>query len=86
MKIQNISANAELLEEELRCLLRQIRNNSGMRQVDLAAKLGRPQSFVSNYEAGERGLGILELRCICEAVGISLIEFVSRFEDKAKVL
>ena len=43
-------------------LLRELRNKAGLRQSDVAAKLRRPQSFVSKYEAGERQLDILELR------------------------
>ena len=84
MTIQNTSAGEKLLQEKFQYLLRQVRSEAGMRQVDLAAKLGRPQSFVSNYEAGERGLDIMELRSICEAVGISLPEFVNRFEEAVK--
>ena len=68
-------------QESLQRLLRQIRLDAGLRQVDLANRLGRPQSFVSKYESGEKRLDILELRQICEAVGISLVEFVRRLED-----
>lgn len=52
-----------------------------MRQEDLAAKLGQPQSFVSRYESGERRVDLLELKAICRAVGITLNEFVRRFEE-----
>lgn len=60
-------------------LLRQVRLEAGLRQTDVAEKLGKPQSFVSNYESGERRLDLLELLTICEALGIPLIEFVTRF-------
>ena len=65
---------------ELIVLLREIRVEAGLRQVELAQRLGQPQSFVSKYESGERRLDLLQLRQICEAVGISLPEFVKRFE------
>lgn len=68
-------------QKKLQRLLRQIRRGKGLRQADLAKILGKPQSFVSNYERGERRLDLLELRQICTAVGISLGEFVRRFED-----
>jgi transcriptional regulator with XRE-family HTH domain len=68
-------------QKHLYMLLRQIRLEAKLRQVDLADKLGRPQSFVSKYESGERRLDILELRQICKTVGISLVEFVQRLED-----
>ena len=55
-----------------------------MRQVELAHRLGQPQSFVSKYESGERRLDLLQLRQICEAVGISLPDFVKRFEKSLR--
>ncbi len=63
-------------------LLRQIRLDANMRQVDLAERLGQPQSFVSKYESGERRLDILELRSLCKAVSITLGQFVSRLEER----
>ena len=69
--------------KRLPALLRQIRLEAGMRQADVAELLGQPQSFVSKYESGERRLDLLELRQVCKAVGISLAEFVRRFEDSS---
>jgi transcriptional regulator with XRE-family HTH domain len=71
-------------QKKLQRLLRQTRLGAGLRQQDLAELLKRPQSFVSKYEAGRRRLDLLELRQICEAVGISLSEFVRRFEESLK--
>ena len=68
-------------QERLRDLLRRVRVDAGLRQLDLARRVGQPQSFVSKYESGERRLDLLELRQICEAVGLSLGEFVRRFEE-----
>ncbi len=68
-------------QRKLQELLRQVRLGAGMRQSDLAEKLGQPQSFVSKYESGERRLDLLEMRQICAAVGISLREFVDRLEQ-----
>lgn len=61
-------------------LFREIRLEAGLRQVDLARKLGKAQSFVSRYESGERRLDILELRSLCRVVGVSPAEFFRRFE------
>jgi transcriptional regulator with XRE-family HTH domain len=61
-------------------LLRQVRVEAGLRQVDLAKKLRQPQSFVSKYESGERRLDLLELTQVCRACGISLVSFVERFD------
>lgn len=65
----------------LLALLRQVRRDAGLRQVDLAQLLGQPQSFVSKYESGERRLDLVQLEQICKAVGISLEEFVRRFQE-----
>lgn len=67
--------------ERVQGLLRQIREEAGLRQVDLAEKLGHPQSFVSKYEGGDRCLDLLELEQVCKALGVSLSEFIRRYED-----
>ncbi len=66
----------------LLALLRQVRFTAKLRQVDLAERLGQPQSFVSKYESGERRLDILELRSLCKAVGITLEQFVAKLEER----
>lgn len=66
---------AQLLE-----LLKQVRTEAGLRQIDLAARLKQQQSYISKYESGERRLDLLELHQICKACGLSLVEFVKRFE------
>ena len=68
--------------EKLQNLLKKIRQEKGILQVDLAEKLGVPQSFVSKYESGDRRLDILELRQVCKAIGISLEEFIQQLEEK----
>jgi len=65
-------------------LLRQMRLDAGLRQEDLADKLGEPQSFVSRYESGERRLDVLELRRICRLLGVSFTEFVRKLEGQSK--
>ena len=50
----------------------------------MAAKLGKPQSFVSNYESGERRLDLLELQGLCEVLGIGLVDFTKRYEVASK--
>jgi transcriptional regulator with XRE-family HTH domain len=61
-------------------LLRQLRDQAGLRQADVAEQLGVPQSFVSKYEAGERRLDIIELRRLCGVLGTDLPHFVRRLE------
>ena len=61
-------------------LLKKARVNAGLRQVDLAKRLGVPQSMISKYEVGERRIDLLELRDICAALDISLPDFVKELE------
>jgi transcriptional regulator with XRE-family HTH domain len=76
-------ASKSIYSEELGVLvglLRQLREEAGLRQVDLAERLDRHQSFVSKYEAGQRRLDLIELRAVAAALGVSLSEVVRRFE------
>jgi DNA-binding XRE family transcriptional regulator len=70
-------------KEALLDALREARSEVGLTQAELAARLGRPQSFVSKYESGERRLDLIELSEVCAALGISLENFVSRVRSKA---
>lgn len=69
-------------KEKLISLLRDIRKEAGLSQLQLANKLGMPQSFVSKYESGERRLDVLELRIICSALDMTLDAFVKKLERK----
>ncbi len=69
----------------LQQVLRQLRLGAGQRQEDLAARLHEPQSFVSKYESGERRLDLIELRQICQATGVSLLDLVARFEEQLRL-
>ena len=71
-------------QARLQALLKSVRMKAGLRQVDLAAQLGQPQSFVSKFESGERRLDILELRQVCAILGVSLEQFAARLEDSLK--
>ncbi len=65
-------------------LLREIRIEAGLTQMGLAERIERDQTFVSKYESGQRRLDVLELREICQSVGITLEEFVKRLEKALK--
>ena len=62
-------------------LLFQMRKEAGLTQAQVAARLGRPQSFVSKYESGERRLDLIELRAVAEALNSTLGRVVRRFEQ-----
>ncbi|AYB52451.2 helix-turn-helix domain-containing protein [Ralstonia solanacearum] len=53
--------------EGLRHVLKQVRKDAGLTQVQLAEKLGRGQSYVSKVERGEQYLDVLEFVEWCEA-------------------
>jgi transcriptional regulator with XRE-family HTH domain len=67
-------------QKALLLLLRELRTQAGLRQIDVARSLGKPQAFVSYYESGARRLDLLELRQICKIFGVSLLDFVRKFE------
>lgn len=67
--------------EKLLRLLKELRQKGAIRQVDMAEELGVPQSFVSKYESGVRRLDVLEVRRICQIMGISLQDFAGKLEE-----
>lgn len=50
----------------------------------MADRLDLPQSFVSKYESGERRLDIVELRVVCQALGVNLTDFLGHFEERVE--
>jgi|HubBroStandDraft_5_1064220.scaffolds.fasta_scaffold135912_2 transcriptional regulator with XRE-family HTH domain len=74
-----LRANRRQLEALL-LLFRQARTEAELSQVELARLLRKPQSFVSKYESGARRLDLLELRDVCRAIGLSVVDFVRRFD------
>ena len=55
---------------QFRELLTKYRKDKLITQVDLAERLGKPQSYVSKYESGERRLDVIEFIEVCEALQI----------------
>lgn len=56
--------------------LRVERKRLKVSQKTLALRLGKPQSYISKAESGERRLDLIETISICEALGIGLGEIL----------
>ena len=53
----------------LRKLLKEARLNAGLTQVEVAAKLRVPQSYIAKIEHGERKISFIEVLDLCKALG-----------------
>lgn len=58
--------------------LRRIRMEIPLTQSELARRLGKPQSFVSKIEMGERALQLCELPTYSKALGADPSQIVNR--------
>jgi transcriptional regulator with XRE-family HTH domain len=71
-----------IADDLFRDLLKQQRTSKKLTQVELAARLGQPQSYVSKYENGERRLDFVETFLVCQALGIEVEQFAALFADR----
>lgn len=62
------------------------RMERNMMQSQVAEKLGRPQSFVSKYERGERRLDLPEFVEIAEVLELNVADFIVRYKALVEVL
>ena len=69
-------------QAQLRKVLVQARHDAGLTQVALAKKLGRPQSFVSKFERGERRLDVLEFLEVARALGLDPAHTIADLERR----
>lgn len=60
--------------------LRSKREGKGVTQAQLADKLGVNKNFISKIETCDRRLDLIELRQICQVLGISFVDFVAEVE------
>ena len=56
------------------------RQNAGLSQQQLAAKLKRPQSFVARLESGERRIDVVEFTVLARVIGFDKNEVLSIVE------
>ena len=62
-------------------LLIKYRNESSLTQTQLAEKLGKPQSFVSKYEIGERRLDFIEVLELAEILQFDIGNLADLLEE-----
>jgi len=74
-------ANQQLLK-----LLTEIRAEKRMVQTELAARLGKPASYVAKVELGDRRMDVIEFIEYCQALGISPRTAFVRVLQKIAVL
>lgn len=65
--------------ERFRELLRQVRIEAGLTQTELSEKLKRPQSYVSDYERGQRRLDFVAVDEVISVCGVTIVEFAKRY-------
>ncbi|TGV29946.1 XRE family transcriptional regulator [Mesorhizobium sp. M00.F.Ca.ET.186.01.1.1] len=65
----------------LECL-KEMRRTKNLTQIELAELINRDQTYVSKYERAERRLDVIEIRTICNALGIHFIDFIRNVENE----
>ncbi|WP_379553557.1 helix-turn-helix domain-containing protein [Qipengyuania sp. DGS5-3] len=66
-------ANEKLVE-----VLIEARQKAGLRQADVAKKLGKNQSYVSNIERGQRRVDVVEFYVLAKAMNVDPSELFDR--------
>ena len=66
----------------LRRMLINERLKAGLKQSDVAAKLGKPQSYVSKIERGERGIDVIEFLELAQAIEFEPFAFLDELTKR----
>lgn len=67
--------------EALQASLKLLRIDAEMSQMEIAEILGKPQSYVSKYENGERRLDFIEVLDVCSALNIEVATLIKVYES-----
>jgi len=65
-------------------MLSEAREKNGLTQIEVAKRLGKPQSYVSKYERGERRLDFVEFVFLAEVLDINPADFFSDFSKRRR--
>ena len=68
---------------ELALLLKDMRLEAGLSQAEVSERLGgRPQSYVSAIEVGQRGIDLIQVMELAELYGVHFLDFARRFQER----
>ncbi|EAO1974573.1 helix-turn-helix transcriptional regulator [Salmonella enterica subsp. enterica serovar Weltevreden] len=68
--------------DKLQKLLISHRKKLGITQKTLSEALGKPQSYISKYETGERRIDVIELIDICDELGVPFYNLIREVTKK----
>ena len=81
-----ISTKAKLADELLalgRVLVR-VRERKGLKQAEVAGRLGLPASYMSKVENGTRRLDAIELIQVAEAIGVDPADIIRELQQELR--
>ena len=61
-------------------VLRRVREEAGITQVELAERLRQTQTYVSKCERGQRRVDVVEFRGFCKQLNVSIDDFMSKLD------
>lgn len=70
------------LQKKLAATLVKLRREAGMRQIDLAEKLGVYQSWVTHMESGQRRIDVIELIELSKILGFDPADLVRKLAKR----
>lgn len=62
-------------------LLIEYREESGLKQAEVAEQLGRHQPFISNIENGQRRIDVVELLDLAEVIGFDAMALLTKLRE-----
>ncbi|MCG9106348.1 helix-turn-helix transcriptional regulator [Laribacter hongkongensis] len=64
--------------DQFKRALLEARQANNLTQQEVASRLGKPQSYISKYESGERRLDVVEFLAVCEALEVKPMAILKR--------
>jgi transcriptional regulator with XRE-family HTH domain len=65
-------------------VLKQARIEAGLTQSETARRLGKPQSFISKCESGERRVDVVEFLGFCRVFGVDAAKVLRKLDNTRK--